>query len=76
VLTLNDGNTVEIWADSAEGFAGPEDDRDYTFCTLMDIDEAQQSDFEIIGRTPRNPRRVIVAVARFPRAAVRDARNT
>jgi hypothetical protein len=70
VITLHDGSAVEIWADSAEGSAGPDDTRDYTFCSLMDIDEAEQDGFEIVDRTPSNPRRVLVAVARFPRSAV------
>lgn len=71
-LTLQDGSVVMIWADSAEGMAGPEDTRDYTFATLMDVDVDDQADFEILGRTPTNPRRVLVAVARIPRSAVRS----
>jgi hypothetical protein len=71
IVTLNDGSAVDVWADSVEGLSGPEDDRDYTFGSLMDIDEAEQSGFEILARTPSNPRRVEVAVARFPRAVVR-----
>jgi hypothetical protein len=35
--------------------------------------DSSGSPFEILGRSPTNPRRVDVAVARFPRTAVRDA---
>jgi hypothetical protein len=38
----------------------------------MDIDKTEQAEFEVIGRAPSNPRRVIVIVGRFPRAAVRE----
>jgi len=61
-----------VWADAVEGLSRPDDGRDYTFGSLMDIDEVDQDEFEILARTPSNPRRVEVAVARFPRGAVRD----
>jgi hypothetical protein len=71
-VVLLDGSVVEVWADAVEGLAGPEDQRDYSFGCLMDIDPALQGEFEVTARTPSNPRRVEVLVARFPRATVRD----
>jgi hypothetical protein len=38
----------------------------------MDIEAADQGDFEISARTPSNPERVGVTVAWFPQAAVRE----
>ena len=37
LVTLHDGSVIEVWADSVEGLAGPEDQRDYLFGNLMDI---------------------------------------
>lgn len=70
VVTLVDGSRVQVWADAVQGLAGPDDDRDYLFGCLMDVDEAEQAGLEITARTPSNPRRVEVAVARFPRGSV------
>ena len=70
LVTLADGLVVDVWADSVQGLAGPEDQRDYRFCNLMDVPPDRQGEFEIVGRTPTNPRRVIVTVARFPRTSV------
>ena len=46
--------------------------RDYVVDCLMDVDPDRQDGFEVTGRTPSNPRRVMVDVAHFPRAAVPD----
>ena len=73
-VVLNDGSTVDVWADSATGLSGPEDERDYLFECLMDIDPDVQSEFDVTARTPSNPKRVLVLVARFPRAAVLKVR--
>ena len=70
LITLGDGSVVEIWADSVEGLSGPEDDRDYLFSNLMDIAPSDQASFDVTARTPTNPARVAVTVARFPRSAV------
>ena len=53
-----------------EGLAGPEDRRDYVFGNLMSIDPAHQDGFDITARTPTDPDRVVVVVARFPRLSV------
>jgi hypothetical protein len=70
LVTLTNGLIVDVWADSVEGLAGPEDQRDYRFCNLMDVPPDVQGDFEVIGQTPSNPSRVIVTVALFPRRSV------
>ena len=69
-VTLTDGLVVDVWADSVEGLCGSEDQRDYHFGNLMDNALDKQSGFEIAGRTPANPGRVLVTVARFPRGSV------
>lgn len=71
-MTLQDGSVVELWADAVAGLSGPEDQQDYEFGCLMDIDSALQDQFEVTARTPASRSRVEVLVARFPRAAVVD----
>jgi hypothetical protein len=70
LVTLTDGQAVDVWADSVEGLAGPEDRRDYRFCNLMDVPPDKHGEFEVVGGAPRNPMRVIVTVARIPRSSV------
>ncbi|HEY4854135.1 MAG TPA: hypothetical protein VII22_25390 [Streptosporangiaceae bacterium] len=70
LVTLADGAVVDVWADSVEGLTGPQDQRDYSFGNLMDIHPDDQNGFDITARTPADPRRVVVTVARFPRSAV------
>jgi hypothetical protein len=70
LVTLTDGSTVDVWADSVQGLSGPEDQRDYHFLNLMDIAPDEQGSFEIVGRAPAVPTRVLVTVARFPRRSV------
>lgn len=70
LVTLADGLVVDVWADSVEGAAGPDDQRDYRFCNLMDVPPDMQQEFEVVGPAPTNPSRVIVTVARFPRSSV------
>jgi hypothetical protein len=72
LVTMGDGATVEVWADSAQGVSGPEDDRDYVFGVLVEVDEEEQAGFEVLARTPGHPRLVEVAVARFSRHSVRS----
>jgi hypothetical protein len=68
-VTLIDGLVVDVWADSVQG-SRPEDQGDYHFGNLMDISPDEQSSFEIVGRAPAAPDRVLVTVARFPRRSV------
>ncbi|MCW2786959.1 MAG: hypothetical protein JWP74_3476 [Marmoricola sp.] len=73
-VVLNDGSVVSVWADSAEGLAGEDDLLDHRFCKLLDVPFEHQHHFEIVGRTPINPERIIVTVAVFPRTSVREVR--
>ena len=60
-VKLQAGNTVEVWADGYQELDG-----DYVFGVLVDAEEASDIDsLDIAGRTPSNPLRVIVALARF-----------
>lgn len=43
---------------------------DYLFSNLMDITPGEQGHFDVTGRTPANPGRVVVTVARFARSSV------
>ena len=70
LVTLADGSVVDVWADSVEGTAGPDDHRDYRFCALMDVSPQDQPGFDVVARTPADPNRVVVTVARFPRSSV------
>jgi hypothetical protein len=70
LVTLNDGAVVDVWASSVEGLSGPEDQRDYLFCNLMDIDPEDKEDFDVTGIFSADPNRMIVTVARFPRSSV------
>jgi hypothetical protein len=63
---------VEVWADTVTGLSGPEDDGDYTFGVLMEVEPEAQAAFEVTARTPTDPQRVEVAVARFPRTSARE----
>jgi hypothetical protein len=76
VVTLVDGAEVDIWADGVEGLddttAGPEH---IVFSVLMDVDVFLQTEFERTGRTKPPGRRVVVAVARFPRSTVKEVRS-
>jgi hypothetical protein len=74
-VALTDGSIVDVYAHSVTGLTGPEDVRDYFFESLMDIAPELQERFDVTGRTPSDPRRVIVTVARFPRAAVHEVRS-
>jgi len=66
-VTLKDGEVVSVWADSFS-----EDDGNYVFGALVDAsrDEQEYPNIEITNRTPSNPDRVVVTVARFPCSAV------
>ena len=67
-----DSSVIDVSADFVTGLSGDEDVRDDIFSVFMDVLPDLQDQFDVTGRTPSNPERVIVAVARLPRAAVRD----
>jgi hypothetical protein len=59
-VTLTGGATVEIWAD---GYG--KEDGFVVFTSLVDV-ESEPGDWIVVtGRTPSNPQRLIVAIARF-----------
>ncbi|MFJ4592872.1 MULTISPECIES: hypothetical protein [unclassified Kitasatospora] len=66
-LTLDGGAVVELWADGygVEGGA-------YVFSVLARATVAEQGQVDVVARTPADPTRVGVTVARVPVAAVWD----
>ena len=69
-LTLVDGETLEVWADGYSETEGW-----YEFTVLVDADASEQEQLEIVGRTPSNPGRVLVTVARVPQQIVTSIRG-
>jgi hypothetical protein len=69
-ITLVDGGVLEVWDDGYQ-----EVDGSYVFGALADVYQPMQNDLLITGRTPTDPRRVIVGLARFPVDAVRGIRG-
>jgi hypothetical protein len=67
-VELVDGSVVNVWA---AGFS--REGEHYTFSVLVDLDDGEELTFDalVMGDTPANPSRFVVAVARFPKAAVR-----
>lgn len=67
VVTLRTGTRLAIWADGFSEVHG-----EYVFSVLVDRepDEPGLAAVEIVARTPSNPNRVDIVVARIPRAAV------
>ncbi len=66
-VMLMDGRTAEVWADGYQ-----EVDGFYIFGVLAEADEEEQRHLLITGRTPTDPKRVIVGLSRFPVEAVAD----
>jgi hypothetical protein len=62
---IADGSVGTIWA---TGFSIEAEE--YVFAGLMDASPEEQADVDILGRTPTNPLRVDVMVARLPLALV------
>ena len=58
---------MSVWADSYSRY-----DQALVFGVLADVEPEDQIGLDITGRTPTNPRRVIVTVARIPTAALAD----
>lgn len=67
-VELVDGSVVDVWAD---GFS--RESEHYTFSGLFDLDDGEDlpADALVLGETPSNPSRFNLAVARFPKSAVR-----
>lgn len=68
-ISLVDGSTVCVWADGYETVEAHHD-----FGLLIDTEGAPLS-MPISSRTPSDPHRVVVSVARFPVAAVSKIRG-
>jgi hypothetical protein len=69
-LTLVGGQTLEVWADGYSETEGW-----YEFTVLADAEESEQQQLEIASRTPSNPLRVLVTVARIPHEIVASIRG-
>lgn len=65
-VTLTSGITVEVWATGFEVFEGV-----YSFGVLVTADEEPPTVL-VTNRTPADPTRFIVALARFPVEAVEN----
>lgn len=64
-VLLTDGSELTIWAT-----AFSREDDVYEFDELIDASPDEQAWLDITGRTPSNPKRVIVVVARIPAGIV------
>ena len=64
-VTTTDGTVITVWADSYS-----EDGGEIVFAALADASAQEQEELDVVGRTPSNPARVVVALARFPATAV------
>lgn len=69
-LTLAGDRTLEVSADGYRETGGW-----YEFTVLADAEASEQQQLEIVGRTPSNPRRVLVTVARVPQEIVTSIRG-
>lgn len=67
VVKLHGGHAAEVWADSVS-----EENGSYVFHVLADVDGELPPASLVTGRTPSDVRRMILAVARFPKDAVSD----
>ena len=65
--SLNAGPTVEVWADGCQ-----EIDGFYVFGVLVDAETDPGGNVMVTNRTPSNPARVVIALARFPIDEVAD----
>jgi hypothetical protein len=66
-IRLADGAVATIWAD---GYSTPGDE--YVFSSLARCTEEEQALLDIVGRTPSDPSKVIVAILRISAANVAE----
>lgn len=66
-VTLRCGTVVELWADGYSIEAGT-----YVFSLLVRASPEDQAELDVTARTPSDPDRVGVAVARISLAAVQE----
>ena len=70
-LTMRDGTSIQIWADSYG-----EEDGAYVFGVLANVPQPEQERLDINARTPSDPERVVVTLARIPSELVEMIRST
>jgi hypothetical protein len=66
-VTLKSGSVIDVWADGFQELDGY-----VVFTALVDVERAPEDSILIMGKTPSNPLRLDVAVARFPENDVSD----
>ena len=67
---MADGTAIEVWSD---GYS--EVGECFVFGALVDATPEEQAVLDVTNRTPSNPLRVIIALARFPVSAVAKVRS-
>ncbi len=65
-VTLQSGALIVLWAD-----AYATEENAYVFSVLVRATATEQVELDVTARTPADPARVAVTVARIPRAEVR-----
>ena len=60
-VTLRDGHTLVVWADSYR-----QTDAEYVFGALADGTASEQAALDIDARTPTDPSKIVVVLARIP----------
>jgi len=66
-VVLTSGSVLRVWADGYQ-----EIDGHYTFGILIDAEHDLSDTALVTNRTPSDPERVVVSVARIPVAAVKE----
>ncbi|GAA2995530.1 hypothetical protein GCM10020229_05090 [Kitasatospora albolonga] len=66
-VTLRSGALIELWADA---YAMEKDA--YVFSVLVRAAAAEQAELEVSARTPTDPDRIDIVVARLPRSEARQ----
>jgi len=66
-VTITGGRVVEVWADGYQEIDGA-----YVFGVLVDAEPDEIEHLLVTGRTPSDPTRAIIGLARFPVELVED----
>jgi hypothetical protein len=66
-VKLTSGSIVDVWADGFEALEGY-----FVFTALVDAERTPDESILVVNRTPTNPLRLDVALARFPVTEVSD----
>jgi hypothetical protein len=70
IVTLCDGTNLTLYADGYSVGGG-----EHIFSVLLTASASIQEGLDIVGRTPSDPERVMVALARIPSTAVTSVRS-